>query len=97
MFVLEVVEFNSSGKFVHVGYMNAKFKSKKDAVSYYDRHNSHMRSLNAHNTFASDWDPLTRRKYIVRKDHQLAQTVDTFDPADMPTLTESGGVFKYLK
>jgi hypothetical protein len=51
----------------HVGYMNKIFKTKKEAVEYYDLHNPHMRSLNAHNTWASDWDPDTRLIYVVRK------------------------------
>jgi hypothetical protein len=28
--------------------MQAMFRSKEDACSYYDRHNPHMRGLNAH-------------------------------------------------
>ena len=58
-YVLEVLEFITEkdgengwlalgGKIKHIGYMKAKFKTKKDAVSYYDKHNPHMRSLNAH-------------------------------------------------
>ena len=32
----------------HVGYMQKVFKRKCDAAKYYNHHNSHMRSLNAH-------------------------------------------------
>ena len=66
-YVLEVLEFipekegdngwlAQNGKIKHIGYMKGKFKTKKDAVSYYDKHNKHMRSLNAHNNYMSDWD-----------------------------------------
>lgn len=51
----------------HVGYMNKIFKTKQEAVKYYDLHNQHMRSLNAHNTWVSDWDPDTQLIYVVRK------------------------------
>ena len=54
-YVLEVCEFitekdgnngwlSQGGKIKHIGYMKGKFKTKKDAVSYYDKHNPHMRS-----------------------------------------------------
>ena len=55
------------GKYEHLGYMKAKFKTKNDACSYYDRHNPHMCSLNAHNTYKSDWDPNTKLLYICKR------------------------------
>ena len=66
-YVLEVIRFitekdgengwlQKGGKYEHLGYMKAKFKTKNDACSYYDRHNPHMRKLNVHNTWKSDWD-----------------------------------------
>ena len=72
VFVLEVVRFIADSEegrakgvtLEHVGYMRAIFKTKMDAASYYDRHNHHMRCLNAHKTWCSDWDPSTRLKYI---------------------------------
>lgn len=59
IYVLEVCKFISNpdgpegwkikgGKQEHIGYMQAKFKSKDDACSYYDRHNPHLRKINAH-------------------------------------------------
>lgn len=60
MYVLEVVQWNDDktkydipgyGKLVHIGYMNKRFKSKKEACEYYDKYNPHMRSLNAHKTY----------------------------------------------
>ena len=92
-YVLEVLEYITEkegdngwlaqgGKFKHIGYMKGYFKIKKDAVSYYDRHNPHMRSLNAHNTYQSDWDPNTKLLYIVRKDHDIIATIDCFSIDD---------------
>lgn len=105
-FVLEVVEFLtehtgengwlvSGGKFRHVGYMKAKFKTKDDAVSYYDRHNPHMRSLNAHNNYRSDWDPKTKLLYIVREDHHINDDIDPFAQIDMPKQTCGGHGYEY--
>ena len=79
-YVLEVLEFITEkegdngwlaqgGKIKHIGYMKRKFKTRKDAVSYYNRHNPHMRSLNGDdNNYCSDWDPNTKLLYIVRDD-----------------------------
>ena len=88
-FVLEVVEFLTEregdngwlalgSKHNHVGYMCCEFASKKDACSYYDRHNTHMRALNAHGTYCSDWDPVTRLVYIVRQSYGILGTVPAF-------------------
>jgi hypothetical protein len=75
-FILEVQKFNYqgnklhpewNGKCEHIGYMNIIFKSKQQACAYYDKHNPHMRSLNAHNTWRSDYDPNTYLLYIVRE------------------------------
>ena len=92
-YVLEVLEFITEkegdngwlaqgGKIKHIGYMKRKFKTKKDAVSYYDRHNPHMRSLNAHNTYISDWDPNTKLLYIVIDDYLINATIDCFSIDD---------------
>ena len=92
-FVLEVLEFITEktgehgwlaqgGKIKHKGYMKGNFKTKKDAVTYYDRHNPHMRSLNAHNTYISDWDPNTKLLYIVRDDYFINATIDCFCKKD---------------
>ena len=70
-YVLEVVKRLSPGKYEHVGYMQSKFSTIQDAYQYYDNHNSHMRKLNAHRTFKSDWDPKTKLFYIVREDCEL--------------------------
>ena len=104
-YVLEVLEFIiekegedgcivQRGKIKHIGYMKGKFKTKKDAVSYYDRHNPHMRSLNAHNNYRSDWDPDTKLLYIVRDDYLINATVDCFSIHDN---TEINSQYKWLK
>ena len=104
LYVLEVVRFitekdgengwlNKGGKEEHIGYMKAKFRTKKDACSYYDRHNSHMRKLNAHNTYCSDWDPNTKLLYIVREDHSIIDSIPPFSIEDMPI----NNAYKFLK
>lgn len=75
-YILEVQKFNSNGhkiqtelngKSEHIGYINKIFKTKQEACDYYNKHHPHMRSLNAHNTWCSDWDPETKFMYIVRQ------------------------------
>ena len=86
LYVLEVVKFiterenlsNEYGKYEHIGYMKLKFNTKDECVTYYNTHNLHMRSLNAHGTYASDWDARTKLLYIVREDHMLNATIDPF-------------------
>ena len=111
-YVIEVLEFITEkegdngwlaqgGKIKHIGYMKGKFKTKKDAVSYYDMHNPHMRSINAHNTYKSDWDPNTKLLYIVRDDYLINATIDCFSIDDNPLDEIINGVdtttFKWLK
>ena len=76
-YILEVQKFNSNGhrehpewngKSEHIGYMNKIFKTKQEACDYYNQNNPNMRSLNAHNSWRSDWDPNNELMYIVR-DH----------------------------
>jgi len=104
VYVLEVCKFisnpdgpegwkNKGGKQEHIGYMQAKFKSKDDACSYYNRHNPHMREINAHGTFQSDWDPETKLFYIVRENYGLLDNIPPFSIDDLPI----NGSYKYLK
>lgn len=68
LYVLEVQRFNRSDSFFdHVGYMNKLFSSKKKACDYYALHNPGMRGLNAHGHWASDWDPETLLRYVLRR------------------------------
>ncbi len=92
IYVLEVCKFGDNDNH-HVGYMQAMFRSKEDACSYYDRHNPHMRGLNAHGTFKSDWDPKTELFYIVREDYGLIDNIPPFSKDDLPI----NGSYKYLK
>lgn len=103
-YVLEVVKYHKNEfnlpELLHIGYMKGKFKTKKDAVSYYDKHNPHMRSLNAHNNYRSDWDPNTKLLYIVRNDYLINSTIDCFSKDDNTEIdvTKSGSYkFKWLK
>ena len=55
------------------------FRTKSRAAEYYDRNKRDighgypddykMRLLNAHNTWRSDWHPVTKLAYVVREDH----------------------------
>ena len=88
-FVLEVVRFVSDReewkakgvKKEHVGYIQARFETKEEAAAYYDRHNPHMRKLNAHGTWTSDWDHRTRLLFIVREDdpHVIDKSISPFE------------------
>lgn len=85
-FVLEVVKYipdleetkRLQSRYQHLGYMEKVFKTKKDAIKYYDDNNPHMRSLNAHGTFKSDWDPETYILYIVREHYGISCTINSF-------------------
>ena len=88
VYILEVQRFDShghnihpewNGKYEHIGYMNKLFQTKKEASDYYDKFNPHMRSLNAHNTWCSDWDPKNNLKYIVRKNFGEYLKISPFD------------------
>jgi len=99
--MLEVVCFHERGvpqdnptaKFTHVGYMDAHFRTKRDACSYYARHNPHMRAIDVDPGLKSDWDPRTHLAYIVRRGIAgLHTTVPPFDPEDSSTTA-----WKWLK
>jgi hypothetical protein len=67
MYILEAQLYTPMRGFEHVGYFNKIFRTKRAAAEYYNAANPHMRHLNAHNTWASDWDPNTQIRYVVRK------------------------------
>lgn len=107
-YVLEVVKFileregpngwsKKGGRFEHIGYMKAKFKTKEDACSYYDRYNPHMRPLNKYNTYKSDWDPKTKLLYIVRENYNINDSINPFSIKDIPKITSGVEVYEYLK
>ena len=106
-YTLEVVRFNRPdgkagegspmAKYTHVGYMDAHFRTKKDACSYYARHNPHMRALDAHGGRYSDWDPATELAYIIREEQSVHATVPPFDPADASVRKGNEETSEWLK
>ena len=88
-YVLEVVRFveKSDGENTnaeHIGYMNIKFNTKKDACDYYGRCNPHLRPLNAHRDYKSDWDQKTELLYIVRRYYGLLASIPPFPGLELP-------------
>lgn len=87
-YILEVQKFNSNGhndypewngKSEHIGYINKIFRTKREACEYYDKFNPHMRSLNAHKNWRSDWDPNTHLMYIVRQHFYEYKKISPFE------------------
>jgi len=80
-YILEVQKFDWNEKSEHVGYMNKIFQTKQEASNYYDKFNPHMRSLRAHNSWCSDWDPNTYLMYIVRERFYEYLKIPSFEDA----------------
>lgn len=76
-------------KFNHLGYMQALFRSRRQACAYYDFWNPHMRPLNEHGTYCSARDPETNIRYVVRKFYRETQTIPPFDLRDKPKFATS--------
>lgn len=72
--------------FLPVGLMNKIFKTKNDAATFYDLHNPHMRSLNAHGTWRSDWDPINCLRFAVRDWHREELTIPEFGTQEFKSL-----------
>ena len=72
--------------FEHVGYRRARLRTKEKAASYYDRHNPHMRGLDAHGNWRSDWDANSHRMDIVRENHHVNDNIAPFAPRDEPVV-----------
>jgi len=53
--------------FHHVGYIVKTFGTKKAAADEYHAANPHMRPIYKEADWTSDWDPVTRRRFIIRK------------------------------
>ena len=88
-YILEVQKFNpkwtlGSNISEHIGYMRHIFETKEQACKYYDRNNPNMRSLNAHNTWRSDWDPETHFQYIVCEQKEELLTFPPFPLVNDP-------------
>lgn len=89
-YILEVQQYHpdwACGRNEHVGYMNRVFKTRREACAYYDQYNPHMRSLNAHGTWRSDWDPHTYLRYVVREHYNECLTIPPFNLQDTPIIT----------
>ena len=74
------------GRCEHIGYMNYIFETKQKACDYYDKYNPHLRSLNAHNTWRSDWDPDTKLLYVVREHNSEYLKIPPFNINDSPSI-----------
>ncbi len=61
--------------------MNKIFNTKQEASDYYDKFNPHMRSLRAHNSWCSDWDPNSYLMYIVRERFYEYLKIPSFEDA----------------
>ncbi len=79
LYVLEAQHHITGVSCTHAGYMNKLFVSKESACTYYDKHNPHMRSLNAHNNWCSAFDPITNLRFIVRKHYGETKTFPIFE------------------
>ena len=82
-YVLEVQEFTKGKESWKTGMAIEKkgikvFISKKKACDYYDKYNKHMRSLNAHGLWRSDWDPQTWLRYVVREYSGECRNIEPF-------------------
>ena len=57
--------------FHHVGYIAKTFSTKQAAADEYRAANPHMRSIQRETDWTSDWDPVTRRRFIIRKNSNV--------------------------
>ena len=93
-YTLEVIHYDEIEKYTHRGYMMVKFRSRKNACSYYKRHNPHMREM-IHGM--SDWDPVTRLAYVIREDYFIIKpTIPPFDASEMPIVQDDGECHTYI-
>ena len=80
IFILEIQQFIVGSGFIHSGYMNRLFNSRKAAADYYNLHNPHMRDLNAHGNWCSDWDVNDKLRAVVRLYHGELLTISPYRP-----------------
>jgi hypothetical protein len=66
MYVLEAQMPGMEG-YVHIGYHNKVFESKKEAARYYDSFHLHMPSLNSRQNWCSELNPATNLRHVVRR------------------------------
>ena len=53
--------------FHHVGYMNRGWPSKQAAADAYKKEFPHMRVIRKEFNWTSDWDPITRLRFVIRE------------------------------
>jgi len=61
--------------FRHVGYIVKTFGTKKAAADEYHAANPHMRPIHKGSDWTSDWDPVTRRRFIIRKVYNVERAL----------------------
>ena len=100
-YVFEVVKVildkNIPDGYIHIGYMNVWFKSRKDAIEYYDAWNPQMRSMKQCPDI-SDCDPTTGLTYIIRENYNIRGSIEPFGGQnDIPIKVEQPRIFKYKR
>lgn len=78
-----------------IGFMRLMCKSKKEAADYYDAYNPHLRKLNDKGTWYSDWDPVTKRRYMVSEYKGEKMLLPPFNPKDEPDVSIDGHRFNF--
>lgn len=61
--------------FHHVGYIDKLFGSRKAAAAEYHAANPHMRPIRKESDWTSDWDPVSRRRFVIRKVCNVERTL----------------------
>ena len=100
-YVFEVVkpvqDQNISDGYIHLGYMNVWFKSKLEAIEYYDAWNPQMRSMKQCFDI-SECDPTTGLTYIIRENFNVRGTIAPFGGQnDIPIRVEQPRKFLYKR
>jgi len=82
-----------------------RFSTKKKAAEYYDRNKRamghgypddfKMRLLNAHNTWRSDWHPVTKLAYAVREDHGVVSVPSAEERVDSTISDRASEAFQF--
>jgi hypothetical protein len=85
-FILEVQTRIEMEGYKHIGYTKALFNFRNEAADYYNTYNPHMRKLNAHRNWVSDWGKNTNLRYIVRPFNQEILDIPPFNIADSPII-----------
>ena len=88
IFMLEVQEFVVGTGFIHFGYMNKLFKTREIAADYYNLYNPHMRDLNAHGNWCSDWDITDQVRVVVRVYHGEVLKINAYDEESILTIND---------